>query len=293
MKKLLNTVILCALAGAPSAASAVGEVYAFDLRFAAQSNLFTFAANDPLNQTQIGPVGGLNYTTFAMDFNGAGTALYAIDHSLGQNATRLGTIDTTTGVFNPGPSITGGTFGDINATTTGLTITGNDTFYASKGNVLHTINPVTGVATQIGGFFDATGASIGTVIDIAADNNGRLFAHALGTAAAGGGALYEVDPATGVSTFIGRCGIATSFAQGMDFDPTSNLLYAALYTSGGNGSYGVWNTNDGSWTEILPLASFPDPTPNGRELEMAIRVPTPGVLGMLAVGAPMILRRRR
>jgi hypothetical protein len=206
---------------------------------------------------------------------------------------RLGTIDTTTGVFAPGPSITGAGF---NATSpaTGLSIDPtSETFFASKANELFTLNPVTGVATSVGNFLDASGAPLGTVIDIAVDNFGQMYAHVLGTAALGGGALWRVDKTTGISTLVGTSGVATGFAQGMDFDPTTNLLHAALYTSGGNGSYGTWDTTTGSWTQILALSGFPDPTPNGRELEIAIRVPGPATASLLVLGAAAAMRRRR
>lgn len=293
MKKFEISVVLCALLATPVVAWAQGIVYAHDLRFAAQANLFSFPANDPLTQTQIGPVGGLNYTTFAMDFNTAGTALYALNHLPGANATQLGVIDITTGVFAAGPSITGAGWDTAGTTPTGLSVDPtNETFYASKTNELFTLNPVTGVATSVGMFAQVTGAPIGTVIDIAVDNNGQLFAHVLGSTAGVGGTLWSIDKTTAIGTLVGASGIVTNFAQGMDFDPTTNILYAALYTSGGAGSYGTWNTTTGAWTEILPLLSFPDPTPNGRELEIAIRVPEPTTLSLLVLGALGLLRRR-
>lgn len=296
MKSSRKIAALCALMLAPAAASAQGVVFAHDLRFAAQANLFSFPANNPMMQTQIGPVGGLNYSTFGMDFNTAGTALYAIDHILdgvGWTMPRIGTIDTATGVFAPIASITGAGF---NATSpaTGLSVDPTtETFYASKANELFTIDPMTGTATSVGLFRDASGAALGTMIDISVNNSGQMFGHVLGTAAAGGGALWSIDKTTGISTLVGTSGVASGFAQGMDFDPTTNILYAAIYTSGGAGSYGTWDTTTGAWTQILSLASFPDPTPNGRELEIAIAIPGPGTLGLLALGAPVLLRRRR
>jgi hypothetical protein len=296
MHKLSLSAALSALLLAPAAASAQGVVFAHDLRFAAQANLFSFGANTPLVQTQIGPVGGLNYSTFGMDFNTAGDTLYVIDHILDGttwNQPRIGTLSMTTGVFSPVAAITGAGFPGT-APATGLSVDPTDeTFYASKANGLFTLNPVTGVATSIGAFRDANNVALGTVIDIAVDNNGQMFAHVLGTLAQCGGALWSVDKTTGISTLVGASGVATGFAQGMDFDPTTNTLYAALYTSGGAGSYGTWNTTTGAWTQILALSGFPDPTPNGRELEMAIRaIPEPSLIGVAGLGMLALKRRR-
>ena len=295
MKTTAKYLALCATMLAPTAAMAQSEVFAFDLRFAAQSNLFSFATNTPAVQTQIGPVGGLNYSTFGMDFNASGSALYALNHLPGANAVQLGQINTNTGVFTSNVAITGAGWDTAGTNPTGLSIDPtNNSFYASKSNALFTINPVTGIATSIGAFADANGAPLGTVIDIAIDNNGDMYLHVLNNAPTGpGGALWSVDKTTGVSTFIGTSGVVTNFAQGMDFDPATNILYAALYSGGGNGSYGTWDTSTGAWTQILSLGAFPDPTPNGRELEIAIRIPAPGSVGLLAVGAPLLMRRRR
>jgi hypothetical protein len=145
-------------------------------------------------------------------------------------------------------------------------------FYVSTTNQLFTVDPVTATATLVGNLVDGLGTALGTVIDISIDNNGDMYLHVLNNVAGGpGGALWSVDKSTGVCTFIGTSGVATNFAQGMDFDPATNILYAALYTGAGAGSYGTWDTTTGAWTQILALPSFPDPTPNGRELEIAIR----------------------
>jgi hypothetical protein len=291
MKTAIKTALTCAMLLAPSAAMAQGVAYAFDLRFAASSNLFSFPVNDPMDQTQIGPVGGLNYSTFAMDFNTSGSTLHIVNHLPGTNALQMGTVDFNTGVYNPGPMLSANFQG---ANPTGLSVDPTDeTFYLSRTNELFTVDPVTGIAASVGNFVDATGASIGTVIDIAVSNDGNLFAHVLGSTAGLGGSLWSVDKNTGVSSLVGFSGIVTNFAQGMDFDPTTNLLYAALYTSGGNGSYGIWDTTDGSFTQILALQDFPDPSSNGRELELAIRIPAPGTFAAMGFAGLLASRRRR
>jgi|GEM_PF-1193673 len=278
----------------PTLASAQGIAFAFDMRFTSNNtqNLFSFPVNDPLDQTQIGPIGDTGYETFAMDFNTAGTRLHLIDHSISNEALRLGTVNYRTGAFTPGPTISGGGFQGANPT--GLSVDPTDeTFFASRTNQLFTIDPATGVANFIGIFRDQSGTGLGTVIDIAVDNNGVLYAHVLGISNNNGGGLWRVDKTTGIAEFVGFNGIPTNFAQGMDFDPTTNMLYAALYTTNGNGSYGTWDTETGAWTEILPLINFPDPSGNGRELELAIRIPTPAGALLLGMGGLVATFRRR
>jgi hypothetical protein len=283
MKKTMTCAALCAMFLVPSLASAQSTTFAFDHRGA--DNLFSFPVNDPMTQTQIGPImDPLDYAPFAMDFDTAGSTLYVINHLNTAVGLEVGTVNTTTGAYTAGAPITGGLVG---TTETGLSVDPtSETFYASNAAELFTLNPVTGVATSVGPFLDGAGAPLGTVIDIAINNSGRMYAHVLG------GALWSIDKTTGASTLVGNSGLASNFAQGMDFDPASDLLYAAVYTGGGTGSYGTWNTGDGSFTEILALPSFPDPG-SGRELEMAVRIPEPTTLGLIAFGALGLLRRRR
>jgi hypothetical protein len=268
---------------ATSGARAEGIAYAFDLR--GDDNLFSFPANDPTSQTQIGPIApSVGYATFGMDFNTAGTTLYAINHEPG--ALEVGTVDINTGVYTmsapiatPAPNETG-----LSVDPT------DDSLYLSTGTSLYTLNPGDGATALVGNFSGMTpgGLTIGTVIDIAIDNSGQMYAHDIST-----DSLWSVNKATGAATFVGGSGLAGNFAQGMDFDPTSNLLYAAIYVSGGTGSYGTWNTSTGAFNQILPLGSFPDPAgANGRELEMAIRVPEPASASLLALAGLMLLRRR-
>lgn len=270
--------VLAVLALVPSIASA-GTTFAFDLR--GPDNLFSFEATTPLVQTQIGPVDLVGYAPYAMDFNTAGTILYVVNHMPG--TLELGTVDTTTGVYTAGPAIP-----SVTVTETGLSVDPTDeTFYMSTATSLFTLDPVTGGTGYIGDFVDAAGTPLAIVIDIAIDNGGQMFAHDIDS-----DSLYSIDKTTAVATLVGPSGLAANFAQGMDFDPATNLLYAAIYTGGGTGSYGTWDTTTGVFSEILDLPSFPDPTADGRELEMAIRIPEPATLSLLALGALGLLRRR-
>lgn len=219
--------------------------------------LFSCPVDDLPTQTDL--LVPTTYTTLAMDFNTAGNTLYAIDRTLTSNR-QFGTIDTTDGSFSPIAPL-GGEF-DTSTNESGLSFDPtDDTAFLSTPTTLYTIDVTTVAATLIGDFAEG-GSSIGSVIDIAFDNSGQLFAHSITT-----DALYSVDKTTGSSSFIGAHGLNATAAQGMDFDSATNTLYAAIYTGGASvGSYRTWNTTTGEFTELTSLATLPEPI----EMEMAI-----------------------
>lgn len=275
-----------------SVALGQGEVYAYDLRFSpATQNFFSFGPNTPLIQTQIGP-NPLPWVTFGMDFDANGV-LFAVNHTGGANANTIGTVNLATAAFTPNAVITGA-YG-ATASPTDMTIdltTGNA--FLSTGTNLMSINLTTGVTTAIAAYSGSLNAT-SIVVDLAIDNGGNMFAHDIAT-----DTLHSVDKATGVATLIGPSGFAANFAQGMDFDPATNILYAAIYTGAGTGSYGTWNTTTAAFTTIATLPTFPDPNANGRELELAIRfvsaVPEPtsmALIGMAVAGGGVAYRRRK
>jgi len=73
----------------------------------------------------------------------------------------------------------------------------------------------------------------------------------------------------------------------MDFDPTTNTLYAAIYSGDGQGWYVSWDTTTGGITALA------DTLPFGVEMELAIRVPAPGALALVGLGGLVAARRRR
>ena len=268
-----------------SLAQAEGITFAYDLR--GDDNLFSFPTNDPLNQTILDPGPITTWATYAMDFNSAGDTLYAVDHSGGTGVLLFGTVDKVTGAFTAGPSVLDPAGASLGVNETGLSIDPTDeTFYLSTGTMLFDLDPVTGVASPIGTFSgtDGNGAAIGTMIDIAVDNNGNMYGFDIGT-----DSLWSIDKTSAAATHIVNSGFAANFAQGMDVDPTTNLLYSSVYTGGGTGSYGYWDTNTGAFTEVLDLPSF-----GSVELEIAIMVPEPSGIAILLISVISLafLRRR-
>src|SRR4029079_17351783 len=90
-------------------------------------------------------------------------------------------------------------------------------------STIWTINLQTGAATQVG-----TGSIAGLVIDIAIDRTGIMYGHEILN-----DQLLRIDKTTGVATVIGPTGATANFAQGMDFDPIDNTLYAFVISSVG------------------------------------------------------------
>jgi hypothetical protein len=204
--------------------------------------------------TNFRPLGPFTTASFALDFSADATTLWAI-----QGVNR-GVIDLTTGVFTVLGTITG----PLNAA--GLTAAVDGTTWYIVENQPATPGPAqavlwvgditTGIFTQVG----VIGPQL--FIDISIDATNRLFGMEIAT-----DSLFSIDTATGAGTLIGPTGFATNFAQGMDFDWTTNILYATLYTGGGTGTFASLDLTTGAGTALATT------TPLNAEMEMAVRVP--------------------
>ena len=258
MRRFLVVVLFAVLFTPTTIFAQEGRTYAFDLR--TRDNFLSFPASDPGVIEFIDK----NVSLFAIDFSLDGSILYAVD----SNVDTLGMIDQTTGQFSAIAPLSGDYSGGLVA---GLSIdpTGGSAFMHT-GAELFTLNLATGETMLVGAFtnVDPLGPAPGTMIDISINSSGQMFVHELdpdgGDGIIGGG-LWSVDKNNAVASFIAPSGLQALFAQGMDFDPDTDTLYAAIYTGGGTGSYGTWDTTTGVFTEILDLPSF-----GPVELEIAI-----------------------
>lgn len=268
--------------GASSAAYAVGDVYAVDVR-AVNNRLIRFPVNAPA--LNILNSAANVYDGFAMDFNPAGTTLYGITFTTVVGAPHnFGTISQATGVHTTIAPVT-----SVPAETNwaDLMIAPNGDFFAlavsglppAAVNRIYRLNPTTGVAT----LQSTLNLTAGTVIDTAIDRNGVMYGNDFTR-----DVLVRIDPVTGQTTDIGPTGFNASFAQGMDFDFETNDLYATLYTGGGTGNYVRFNLTTGAATSLFVT------TPWNAEMEMAINspIPEPATLSVLALGGLGLLRRR-
>lgn len=197
---------------------------------------------------------------FGLDFSADGLSLYAVD----SDTFLVYTIDLNTGEASPtGVAIGGLAVGTL----TGLTADPDgSTWYLSCYNgtdsLLYRGNIQTGVFTLIG--------NMGTpfFIDISMSPEGRLFGLDIDS-----DSLFEIDTGSASTSLVGGVGLNVNFAQGMDFDPTTGELFAALYLGGGQGLLASLNT----FTGVASTVAFT--TSLDVELEIAIRPIVAPVIG--------------
>jgi hypothetical protein len=217
------------------------------------------------------PVGTLTYTLvgannrpiFGADFDNTATTLWGIDNT----SRELGTYNLTTGAYTPTGVITG-----IPAAETYEAIefdpTSNVVYVqTTTGTIsnLYTLDINTRVATLVG----AIGSPL--VIDIAISNTGVMYGHDITT-----DMLLTINKTTGVGTNIGSTGMNATFAQGMDFDLSTNILWSWFYIGGGVNNLVTFNLNTGAGTLVLN-------GPAGPEIEGAIKVPAAPAASVSAV----------
>ncbi len=198
----------------------VAGVPAFGVDIYPGENFVTWPdAAVPGTWTVIKNVPGSNY--FGGDFlNGDFSKLYAIDYSLNQ----LHTINTTTGAV----TVVGSSIPDAGQSWTGLKGSSDGKVYGAATDcaaisTLYTINPATGAATAVGPITNAV-----CIIDIAINKDGEIYGVDLAS-----DSLIKINPATGAGTVVGSLGVDANYAQGMDFEEESGVLYWAAYTTTG------------------------------------------------------------
>lgn len=195
----------------------------------------------PEDWISVGSVADTAY--FAGDFVGNDfSQMYVIDYYLNELHT-LNTItgaDTTIGGCNP---ISGQVW-------TGATGTADGTLYASStddlNSYLYTVNVNTGTTTVVGQITNAP-----AIIDIAINADGEMYGVDVSS-----DNLVQIDPATGAGTVVGSIGFDADYAQGMDFEDESGVLYLAAYNvSAGRGELRIADTATGN--SVL-VGKFPD-----------------------------------
>ncbi len=244
--------------------------YAVDLR---NDRFLSFDVKNPGSQNVLATGYSGNY--FGLDFNHTGTTLYGLLYT-DFGAARLDSLSLTNGSIL-GSVTVGGL--DSNAVVTGLTVGPENlahlTTYGGTTSKLYTIDLTTGTTALVGVM-----TSSGFIVDIAASPGGDLVVHNATT-----DSFHVVNPETGALTLIGSHGINANFTQGMDFDPTSGFLFAAVYSGEGVNIYGTVSIFDGTIDQIAGLLSG--------EYEIAIAVPEPGTASLLIAAGAMMFRRRR
>lgn len=245
----MKKVSILAFCFATSAAFGQSPIAGIDVRLA---RFFTSTAdaNFVANFVNTGPSGAL--PIFAIDYDASATTLWAVNNT----TMEYGTINIPAATFTP-VGVIGGIIG-----ASGLTASPNGTTWYLSSVVGPDTNLYVGDITT--GTFSLVGTMVGAglVIDISMSSTGRLIAHSIGT-----DSFYDVNPATAVATLLGPHGLAANFAQGMDFDWSTDTLYATIYTGGGTGQFCTVNLTTGAVTSLAAT------TPLNAEMEIAIRVP--------------------
>jgi subtilisin-like proprotein convertase family protein len=236
--------------------------YAVDLR--AAPNVF-FRSNTGSPEGALVTISNPANDYYGGDFvNNDFSQLYAINIT----TNNLVTLNTTTGaetVIGPMVPPAGQTWGGLrwDPSTSTLYAMSNVT----GGGTLFTVNPATGATTTVAPF---TGLTL--LIDIAISPAGQMYGIDISN-----DSLYSINKATGVATLIGATGIAANFAQGMDFDDSTNTLYWPAYIGAGVNSLATVNTTTGAATAI---GSF-----NNREVD-AFAIATSAGGGPTATASP-------
>jgi hypothetical protein len=123
---------------------------------------------------------------------------------------------------------------------------------------LVTVDVTTGATEVIGSL-----SGVGCGIDLAYNtNDDMVYVVDLLT-----DSLFRVDPETAVATLVGSLGVSANYAQGMDFEEESGVLYWAAYTT--SGELRVIDTTTGASTLI---GAFP----SGAEVD-CLAFPTGGI----------------
>jgi WD40 repeat protein len=240
-------VILPVADGDDQTPSVIGDTtYQHDLR--ATPNTFeSFALPNAATSTVIGTQAE-DY--FALEHDNATGVLWAIRNA--PLPLTLGQINKTTGAFTAGPTVTG-LQGTQNIT--GLAfVNSSSTFYVSGADgtvsTLYSLNPTTGVLTAIG----QTGTTL--MIDIALNNAGVMYGHDIGS-----DSIYTINTGTGAATLIGPTGIPANFAQSIDVDKSTGVLYGWVYQGTGVNQFVSFNLTTGAATALA--------TPTNKEYEGA------------------------
>jgi hypothetical protein len=214
------------------------ETPAYGVNLSAASVVYWPDLDAPHVWTPQGAVAGTAYS--AGDFRlGDFSTLWVLDMS----ANDLRTVNVATGtatVVGSAAPVTGQVW-------TGMTASVNGTLYAASTNgtvsTLYTIDPVTAAVAVVGGITNAP-----AIIDIAIDAAGQMYGVDILL-----DQLISIDPATGAGTVVGALGVDANYAQGMDFDESSGVLYWAAYTT----SSGELRTIDTATGASTLVGAFP------------------------------------
>ena len=178
--------------------------------------LVSFYSDAPGTFTVIGS-SGANLIPCVDFLNGDFSKLYALD----LDAQQLVTFDVATAA----KTVVGAATPASGQSWVGLAADPDGTLYAASTDgstsTLYEIDPATGAATTVGAIANAP-----LIIAIAVNGAGDMYGLEIAN-----DNLLRIDKATGASTVVGSIGFDANYAQGMDFDEDSDVLYLAAYNN--------------------------------------------------------------
>jgi hypothetical protein len=209
--------------------------YQFNMRATGTGadSLQSFLLPNANTATVIGPQTG---NLYGLEYDPVAQKIWAVSDLF-----ELGELNKTTGAFTPSVTITGLA---ANQSVTGLAFqTAASPFYLSTSDGttshLYTVVPATGVATLVGD------TEIVLLIDIAINSSGQMYGHDIAS-----DSIYSISTTDGSSTLIGPTGVNANFAQGIEFDKTTGVLYAWLYEGAGVNRFATINLATGTATTV-------------------------------------------
>jgi len=210
--------------------------YGFDI-YPGTNTLVSFDAGTPETMSNIGnATAGGTFIAGADFLNADFSQLYAITYG----ANELISVSTADASTSPIGTPTPGS----GENWTGLTGSSDGTLYASSIGTeshLYTINPSDGNATHVG----QIGSGI-AIIGIAINSSGNLYGLDIV-----GDNLVHINKSSGAPTTIGSVGFDAGYAQGMDFDDSSDTLYLAAYNVTANqGQLRIADVSTGNSTNV-------------------------------------------
>ena len=225
----------------PSVPFVPGAVPAFgETSFTATGGSYvSLDASAPATLNTVAPLTSLFFAgTFV---NNDFTTEYAVDYPAGD----LYTINTTTGA-----KARIGSTGTASGQVTGIrwdSSTGNTYLMASAcgtTSTLYTLDLTTGATRVVGS------SSGNCIIDIAIDPSGLMYGVDIVA-----DTLVAIDKTTGAAAVIGSIGFNANFAEGLDFNASTGILYFTGVDSGAGNAGNMYtiNTTTGHATIVGPI----------------------------------------
>lgn len=201
-------------------------------------------------------IGSLDHIVFGLNHEPDTGELWAVT----VYPMQLGRVDTTSGAFTAVAPLSGIGANEVPtgiASVSGRSTLHLSTYHPDTGSYLYRLSRDTGAASLVG-------PMPGVVIDIAINAEGELYGHDIDS-----DSIYSIDPATAQVLLVGPTGYDANYAQGMDFDKSTGILYAWLFLSDGGSLFATIDLQTGAAT---PVAQTVD------EQEGALTSPLPDLI---------------